>query len=130
MIKKEYAEIKRVPDTEDLLQQAVRMRVLLFTALENLEYEESKREGLALTYTACDVLEEIIVGLRARDEWDSRENHIQAIAGILETPKDRRKEWDAHTLQQKGIKEDGRTAKEVMSEYADKVRRREIVITY
>lgn len=128
MIKKEYAEVKRVPDAGDLLEQAKRMRVLLYTALENMEYEESRKEGIALAYLACDILGEIISGLKAHDEVDFREAHIKAIAGILATPKEKRKDWDAETLKKMGIKEDGRTAGEIAREYADKVRHKEIVI--
>lgn len=65
MIKKEYAEIKRVPDAGDLLEQAKRMRVLLYTALENMEYEESRKEGIALAYLAGDILDEMISGLKS-----------------------------------------------------------------
>ena len=130
MIKETYAEIKRIADAEDLLRQAVLIRTTLFTALESMEYAESREEGLKLGYLGIDALDEHISALRAREEWESRENHLRAIAELLEVPKENRQEWDAETLKKKGIVEDGRSVKEIMDEYEDKVRSEGIVITY
>lgn len=130
MIKKTYAEIKRVPDAEDLLQKAKGARDLLYTALENAEDRETRERGIALLYVLEDALDELVCGLQAHEEIEHRETHIGAIKALLETPAEERNEWDARVLRQKGLEADGRSAGEIAREYADEVRRREIVITY